>query len=122
MFQEHLITVSFPTGASFASKQYCAASVNSSGQAIVATSGKNMVGVVQNTPDNSTDLTAAVGLFGKTKVTLGGTVTVGEQLQIGSNGTFVVLSSGTAVAIALEAGGSGDIVTALIQPNNGALS
>lgn len=122
MYSERLVTISLPTGASFASKQYYAASVNSSGQAILATAAKNMIGVIQNTPDNSSDLTATLAVSGITKMAISGSITCGAQVQIASGGTGVVLSSGTAIGVALETGASGDIISVLIQPNNGALS
>jgi hypothetical protein len=114
-------TMSFPTGQSFASLQYTPVAINSSGQIVSATAAYNIIGIIQDTPDNSTDTVGGVTIFGKTRAVLSGTVTVGEQLQVGTSGTsLVALSSGIAVATALEAGASGDTVAVLLTPNNGA--
>jgi hypothetical protein len=115
--------ISVPTGQSFTSLQYTPVVINTSADAVQATAAKNIVGIIQNTPDNSTDSVANVAIIGKTRAVLGGTVTVGEQLQVGSGGTgLVAFSSGVAVALALEAGASGDTVTVLLLPNNGLYS
>lgn len=113
--------ISQPTGQSFASLQYTPVKINSSGQVVSAsTSAANIVGIIQNTPDNSTDTVANVMVTGKSRALLGGTVTVGEQLQVASSGqSLIAIASGTAVAIALEAGGSGDTVEVLLTLGNG---
>jgi hypothetical protein len=112
--------ISMPTGQSFATAQYTAVSMNTSGDAVSATSAENMIGIIQNTPDNSTDTAATIAISGKTRALLGGTVTVGEQLQVGSSGALVAFSSGVAVALAMEAGASGDTVEVLLTIGNGA--
>jgi hypothetical protein len=113
-------SISLPTTTDFSELQYTAVSINSSGDAIGATSAVNCLGIIQNTPDGSTDTAASIAVSGISRAVLGGTVTVGEQLQVGSNGALVVLDGGTAVALALQAGASGDTVSVYLTIANGA--
>jgi hypothetical protein len=115
-------TISVPTGQSFATAQYTAVVINTSGLAVSATSAYNCVGIIQNTPDNSTDTAATVAIAGKTRALIGtGGVTVGEQVQVGTSGVLVAQSGeGIAVGVALEAGASGDTVEILLTISNGA--
>lgn len=99
-----------------------AAAVNTTGfgvggGAIVpqASSANPILGVLQNNP--IVGQAAAVMVHGISKVLLSGTVTIGQLLKC-VNGQFLLATSGTyAVAQALESGGAGDIIAAVLIRN-----
>lgn len=91
------------------------------GKAVVIDSNKQLALAGANTiPDGVALEGGASGermtyteLYGIEKVYLGGTVAVGDQLVLAANGEFVVGSTGeNCVAVALEGGDSGEIITA----------
>jgi hypothetical protein len=110
--------LTLPTTTNFSSLQYTAVQINSSGLAVAATAGDGALGFIQNTPDGSTDTSAAVAVSGKTKAQIGtGGVTAGGYCDVGSSGTLVAHASGVVVAQALETGSAGDVVSVLIISN-----
>jgi len=82
----------------------------------VAATGDPAIGVLQNNPQLAEAGTVMVG--GISKILLGGTVTIGQLLMATPSGGFQVATSGKyAVAQALEAGSSGQIITGLLLHN-----
>jgi hypothetical protein len=76
------------------------------------------VGILQNKPTSGQN--AEVAFLGVSKVVCGGTITAGDQIGTDANGKAVSLAAGTdttkfVVGIALEAGASGRIISALID-------
>lgn len=122
MTSQNLVTITLPTATNLSAKQYYAASVDSSGNAILATAAKNCIGILQNTPDGSTDTSAAIAVAGKMKAAITDTIAIGAPLEIASGGTLVNHASGVVVAFALEAGATGNVISVLFTPNNGLLS
>jgi hypothetical protein len=115
-----LQSLSFTTGSDLSAKQYFAVSVDSSGNAILATAAKACIGFLQNAPTSGQ--TASVAVSGKTKAAITDTIAIGAQLEIASGGTLVNHASGVIVGVALEAGATGNVITVLMTPNGGLLS
>jgi hypothetical protein len=110
-----LQNLSFPTAVNLSANQYCAVSVDNTGHIVLATTGKNMDGILQNNPNNDT---ATVGIAGRSKAVLGSTVAIADLLEVGANGVLIEHASGTPVAKALDAGASGNIISVLILKSN----
>ncbi|HEY4364455.1 MAG TPA: hypothetical protein VGN17_26050 [Bryobacteraceae bacterium] len=115
--EQNLTNISLLTGSDLSTKQYYAVSMNSSKQAVLATAAKNCIGFLQNDPTSGQTATVAVSGITKAKIT--DTISIGAQLEIASGGTLVNLASGVAVATAMEAGATGNIISVLMLPNNG---
>lgn len=77
---------------------------------------------MQNTPDGSTDTAATVGVRGKTRAAITDTIAIAAPLEIASGGTLVNHSSGTVVAIANEAGVTGNVISVTILTSNALMS
>lgn len=103
-------TISLPTVTDLHAKQYYAVAMDTSGNAVLATAAKNIAGILQNTPDGSTDTCATVGVRGKTRAAITDTIAIGAPLEVASGGTLVNHASGTIVAIANEAGATGNVI------------
>src|SRR5262249_4488334 len=103
--------ISAPAAADLSTKQFYAITIDTNGNAALATAAKNCDGFLQNTP--STGQAAAIAIFGETKAAISATVTVGQLLEIDTGGTLKPVASGTAVAKALQGGASGNIITVL---------
>jgi hypothetical protein len=115
--EQNLTNISLTTNSDLSAKQYFAVSVTNAGNATLATAAKNCIGFLQNAPTSGQ--TATVAVSGKTKAAITDTISIGAQLEIASGGTLVNLASGVAVATALEAGATGNIISVLMLPNNG---
>lgn len=113
-YNESLTTISLQSAADFSTTgQYRFCTVNTSGQAALASSDGRMDGVVQDNPSAS-DRATTVGVSGITLLELGGTVTAGDDLKSGASG--VAVTGGTAKrATALESGVSGDLISVLLK-------
>ena len=111
-----LHNLSVPTNSDMSANQYKAVNISSTGFCVLSTAAKNIDAVLQNNPASGD--TATVAIFGVSKVILSGTVANGALMEVGSSGTFVTIASGTAVAKAMEAGVSGNIITALMLKSN----
>ena len=105
-----LITI--PAGADLSSNQFCTVFVDTDGTAKLAAEDKNADGILQNNPKQTE--ACAVAVFGISKAKIGDNVTVGQALEVGTNGTLVPYNDGPVVAKALEAGANGNIVTVLL--------
>ena len=110
------ISVPTATGTNLSASQYCGVTINSSGQAVLATAAKNMDGIVQT--NGTGGMVAEVAIFGKSKAIASGNVAVGDLLQIATGGKFVATSGGTVVAKALSAGADGNVISVLILKSN----
>ena len=114
--------LSLPTVTDFSQLQYTAVSVDTNGNAVPAVAAKNCIGFLQNAPNGSTDVNAAVAISGKTKAAITDTILIGAPLEIASGGTLVNHDTGTVVAFALDAGVTGNVIGVLFAANNGLLS
>lgn len=107
-------SITLPTATNLSAKQYFAVSMDTNGNAVLATAGKNCAGFLQNTPDGSTDTAATVGVRGKTRAAITDTIAIAAPLEITTGGTLINHASGTIVAIANEAGATGDVISVTI--------
>jgi hypothetical protein len=107
-------TLSLPTVTNLSAKQYFAVSMDTTGNAVLATATKNCYGFLQNSPDGSTDTCASIAVRGKTRAAITDTIAIGAALEIVSGGSLVNHASGTVVAIANEAGATGDVISVTI--------
>lgn len=114
--------ISAPAAANLSSNLFCAVQFDTNGNCAIANAAKNIDGVLQNKP--SQGQAADMCVFGITKVQVSATTTAGQLLQVDAtgNGSFAPVSSGTAVAKALDGSGtvsSGTVViTALLLKSN----
>ena len=86
----------------------------------VADAGANgqVIGIRQESPDGTdNDTNVNVSLSGTSKLTLGGTVTVGAYIKSTSTGAGEATTTNTDIyfARALEAGVTGDVIEVLIE-------
>jgi hypothetical protein len=111
---------SAPASTDLSGNQYCAVIFDTSANIALATSAKNMDGILQDNPTSGD--AGYVAVNGIAKGLLGGSVTTGEQVQVGTSGAFVAFSSGVAVGKALSGGASGNIISILLYKGNGLYS
>jgi hypothetical protein len=107
---------SAPASADLSSHQFAPVIFDGSGNIALATAGKNIDGILQDAPKSGQ--AGNVAINGIAKGVLSGTVAQGAQVQVGSSGTFVTLSSGTAVGKALTGGATGNVVSILLYKSN----
>jgi hypothetical protein len=107
-------SITLPTVTNLSAKQYFAVSMDNTGNAVLATAAKNCAGFLQNTPDGSADTAATVAVRGKTRAAITDTIAIAAPLEIASGGTLVNHGSGTVVAIANEAGTTGQVISVTI--------
>jgi hypothetical protein len=95
-------------------KEFFFAKLTSTGECELASTGEAGYAITEGVEKGA----YATLVFGaeRQKVQIGGTVAIGNQLEVNSKGEAVKASSGLVVGIALEAGLSGDIVEALLCP------
>lgn len=114
--------VTLPTTTDLHAKQYYAVAMDSNGAAVIATAAKNIAGILQNTPDGSTDTAASVAVRGKSRAAITDTISIGAPLEVASGGTLVNHSSGTVVAIATEAGSTGQVISVTLLTGQALMS
>jgi hypothetical protein len=115
-------SITLPTVTNLSAKQYYAVSMDNTGNAVLATATKNCAGFLQNTPDGTTDTAATIGVRGKTRAAITDTIAIAAPLEIASGGTLVNHASGTIVAIANEAGATGDVISVTILTSGALMS
>lgn len=105
-----------PAGEDLTEAQYLPVKVtNSSGEAVVSkigTSGEACIGILQNNPQSGT--AAAVRVLGVSQATVVEAVTVGAKLMAVPTGLGVATSSKYVVAIALQQGATGNLISVLM--------
>lgn len=109
--------VSARAAKSLSGKQYQLAKLTASGEAELC--GEGEAGYIISEDAVEGDYATLVIGAERTKVKLGGTVAVGETLMSNAEGKAVKTTSGSGkliVAIAREAGASGDIIEVLTVP------
>ena len=115
--EQRVLGYGFPASADLSAYQFCAVIV-SSGQLALATSGKNMDGILQDTP-NAAGQGGEVGMFGVSKALAGGTgFAAGDLLEITTGGTFQTLAGTVAVAKAVTAAAANCVGTVIILKTN----
>ncbi len=83
---ELLRTKSIKITASFASKQFTFVKIDTSGQLATPGNGAYAIGVIQDNPANANDPGSVCYPGDITKITLGGTVTAGQELMSDGSG------------------------------------
>jgi hypothetical protein len=108
-------TLSLVAAADLSAKQFCGVTVNSSGQAAVADTDDQIVGILQNKPGSGQAATVAYG--GVSKAICGGSITAGARVTTNASGQIVAASTAgdSVVGIALQTGASGDVIAVLIK-------
>ncbi|MNB67108.1 hypothetical protein D3C75_135910 [compost metagenome] len=98
---------------SFAGKRYTFVSENAAGEMISTPTGGVPLGITNepNGPGEPTQVHAEGELF----VVLGGTVAIGQGIEVGANGLAVALNTGVRVGTCRVGGAAGDIGTILIK-------
>ena len=100
--------------ADLSAKQFHAVKMSGNHTVVDADAGELAVGVLQNDPLSGQ--AAEVACEGVSKVKLSAIVTAGAKLASDANGAFEVAGSGDhVVAIALEGGAVGDVISALLK-------
>lgn len=120
--QTPLFPISLLPSADLSAKQFYFVKVDSSGEAALAGSGENAIGILQNKPNTTgSELTASIETLGISQVVLGGTVTAGGNLMSDAAGKAVAHTGTNAVlAIALESGVSGERISCILVTRTGA--
>jgi len=93
--------------------QYYGIKMNSSEKAVLASTGDEIVGVLQDTPD-AANRSCKVAYGGITKAIGGAVIAAGAEVQCDADGKFVTKTTGTGVGIALTACGAEDEQFALL--------
>ena len=103
------------------SSQFCFVILSDNYTVAIATTDTLPIGVLQNTPLSTAAAASPMacsvaGVGSVTKVKLGGTVTYGTKLTVGSSGTAIAVTQATdpVAAIALEGGSSGNYIAAYL--------
>jgi hypothetical protein len=97
----------------FTGKRYTFVTYDSSGNLVNSSAAGLAIGVIQE--PNKQNEPAQVAVHGFSFIQLGGTVAIGAEVEVGSNGAAVTLASGKSVGICVVGGGSGDIGTVLLK-------
>ena len=108
-----ILDASFPAGADLTDEQFKFISLNSDGEAVLASAGDLALGVLQHDPDESQ--ASAVRVAGISKVVAGATVGSGEEVEVGADGKAIELDSGNCLGICLEGGDEDEIITVLVD-------
>ena len=103
-------------GADLSAAQYKFLESNSSGTVTVTNSaGEYVLGVLQNNPASGN--AATVAIFGISKVVLGGTVAINDQISTDASGRAIAATTGhKIVGIAIKGGAVGEIGSVLLRP------
>lgn len=100
-------------GADLSAKKYYAVKINSDGHIVLAGSGENAVGILQDKP--ASGYAGAVMTLGVTLAMYGGDVTAGQNLTPDAAGKLVTAGvSDAVIAVALESGADTDIKSVLL--------
>lgn len=104
-------------GVDLSAKQYYAVKLSAADTVNLATATTNDAFVLLNDPESGE--AAAICLFGRCKVKIGGNVSVNSKLGVDTDGMLVAKTiAGTKFfARALEAGVDGDIIDAYVFPS-----
>lgn len=81
----------------------------------VASTGGSSIGV--SVTDAANGDAFSVDALGTSVVELGGTVALGDSVEVGAAGVGITFSSGDIVATALQAGVAGEFIEVLLIPN-----
>jgi hypothetical protein len=102
-------------GEDLRSAQYHAVKLNTSGEIVKGTAGARCVGILQDDPEDG--VVGSVMALGISPAVYGGSVSANDDLASDANGHLVTAVAGQpVVAIALEAGSSGEEHSVLIMP------
>lgn len=100
-FDSNLETRSEVAAADLSAKQFRTVLLASTGVNISA-AGKNITGILQNSPASGQMATYAIRGRTKAAISASQTITKGGQLEVDTGGTLIPLASGIAVAVACE--------------------
>ena len=111
-----LENISAVAGADLSSSQFKFVESNSSGTVTVTNAaGEYALGVLQNNPASGQAATVAIG--GISKVVLGGTVAINDQISTDASGRAIAATTGhKIVGIARKGGAVGEIGSVLLRP------
>ena len=109
--EELLKCVTLEAAADLSTKQYFGVVIDSSGQAALAGAGatNKIIGILQDKPD-AVGRAGSVGIYGKSKAVLGGTVASGAKVTTDANGKFVTAAAGDFVCGICAKGGAANEV------------
>lgn len=110
----HVVTL--PASGDLSTKQYCGVTVNSSGQAAIADTDDQVIGVLQNKP-TAAGQGATVAWGGVSKMTAGGSITAGARVTTDASGKAVAAATAgdSVIGVALASGSSGDVIAVLLK-------
>jgi len=91
--------------------------INANGEAVLPSSGAAVVGTIYevNLSGSAPYGPVTIQLGGVAKVVAGGTISAGQEVEVGANGTAVAKTSGVVVGIALASGASGEVIPVLLK-------
>lgn len=116
--------ISLPTALT-ATSMYCGVAVDNTGNAVAPAAGAAIIGVLYGLSGTGTAASIRTPCDGRVKLLYGGSVTVGDKLKVDNTGKFLTASAsdvaaGSAVAVALETGASGEVHSGVLLGNSGA--
>lgn len=97
----------------FKEKRYTAVNFNEDGKVVSATAGGASVGIIYE--PNNIDEPAQVVVHGAAYAVYGADVEAGQELEVGTDGKLVPLTTGKAVGIAAVSGAADEIGTVLLK-------
>jgi len=100
-YEESLVCVTLESSGDLSDYQYRLVKVATDGQVELCSAAAQAVGVLQNKPGDEGQA-ASVAVAGITKLVAASGVSAGDVLESAANGVATTLSSGKALAVALE--------------------
>ena len=96
-------TFTAPAAADLSTNQFYACSYDANANLTLAAAGKNMDGILQTKPKANEAAQFCRDGYSKAAITAGVAISIGQLLQVDAGGTFTAITTGTAVAKALQA-------------------
>lgn len=116
-FEEDLETRSVPAASDLSTKQYYAVKLNTSGQMLLCAADGIAYGILQDKPA-AAGRAGLVAVAGISKCVLGGTVAVGDVVNVDTNGKIVSIATGDGrmIGICRVGGSAGQIGCIELRP------
>lgn len=101
-----VLDMTLVAGEDLSTHQYKLIDVDSNGNAVLATAGEIGIGILQNDPILGES--AAIRVYGLSKVVAGALVDIGDIVEVGADGVAITQVAGVGMGIAITGAGVAD--------------